>query len=175
MAALDFLTLLCIASPHILYAAIWYLPEIWRAQFGRESVQVFAHVATAGKVLQFTAAYLWLETHSGSYTFFSITRVPLLVWPVCLTMVGIGQVLNVAIYNAIGRAGVYYGFKLGSPVPWHTGFPFNVVSHPQYVGSVLTVWGLGGIVWSQAPAGFPLLLVYWTVLYVLTGLQEQYT
>jgi len=49
MAALDFLTLLCIASPHILYAAIWYLPEIWRAQFGRESVQVFAHVATAGK------------------------------------------------------------------------------------------------------------------------------
>ncbi len=85
------------------------------------------------------------------------------------------QVLNVAIYQAIGKAGVYYGFKLGQPVPWHTGFPFNVVSHPRYVGSVLTVWGLGGIVWGSAPAGFTLLLVYWTALYVLTGLQEQYT
>ena len=49
MDSLDFITLLCIASPHILYAAIWYLPEIWRAQFGRDSVLVFAHVATAGK------------------------------------------------------------------------------------------------------------------------------
>ena len=49
MNSLDFITLLCIASPHILYAAIWYLPEIWRAQFGRDSVLVFAHVATAGK------------------------------------------------------------------------------------------------------------------------------
>jgi protein-S-isoprenylcysteine O-methyltransferase Ste14 len=85
------------------------------------------------------------------------------------------QVLNVAIYRAIGRAGVYYGFKLRSPVPWHTGFPFNVVSHPQYVGSILTVWGMGGIIWSQAPAGFTLLLMFWSGLYLLTGLQEQYT
>lgn len=22
------------------------------------------------------------------------------------------------------------------------GFPFNVVKHPQYVGSVMTVWGM---------------------------------
>ena len=51
------------------------------------------------------------------------------------------QALNVGIYRAIGNPGVYYGFKLGHHVPWHTGFPFNVVSHPQYVGSVLTVWG----------------------------------
>ena len=51
------------------------------------------------------------------------------------------QALNVGIYRAIGNPGVYYGFKLGHHVPWHTGFPFNVVSHPQYVGSALTVWG----------------------------------
>ena len=51
------------------------------------------------------------------------------------------QALNVGIYRAIGNSGVYYGFKLGHHVPWHTGFPFNVVSHPQYVGSALTVWG----------------------------------
>ena len=83
------------------------------------------------------------------------------------------QVLNVAIYRAIGTRGVYYGFKLGQPVPWNSGFPFNVVAHPQYVGSVMTIWGLGILLWTQSPPGFTALLVFWTLCYVLTGLQEQ--
>lgn len=42
--------------------------------------------------------------------------------------------------------GVYYGFKLGHTIPWVDGFPFNVVSHPQYVGSVATVVGMAALV-----------------------------
>lgn len=85
------------------------------------------------------------------------------------------QILNAGIYAAIGKAGVYYGFKLGRKVPWHTGFPFNLgIAHPQYVGSVMTVWGVGGLLWTQAPANFGILLTYWTLLYVATGIQEQY-
>lgn len=56
------------------------------------------------------------------------------------------QWLNVGIFNAIGHAGVYYGFKLGHTVPWVSGFPFNVVAHPQYVGSVATVLGGAALV-----------------------------
>jgi hypothetical protein len=52
----------------------------------------------------------------------------------------------VGIFQAIGHAGVYYGFKLGHSIPWATGFPFNVVSHPQYVGSVATVLGAAVLV-----------------------------
>ena len=56
------------------------------------------------------------------------------------TMTRYPQALNVGIYKAIGHAGVYYGFKLGHHVPWHTGFPFNVVAHPQCVyGDTLAV------------------------------------
>lgn len=85
------------------------------------------------------------------------------------------QILNIGIYRAIGKAGVYYGFKLGKKIPWHTGFPFNLgIQHPQYVGSVLTMWGLGGLLWSQAPQGFGLLLVFWTSLYAATALQEHF-
>merc|ERR1719163_2779475 len=62
-------------------------------------------------------------------------------WILALYLI-IGQGLNAAIYAAIGNDGVYYGFKLGRPVPWCTGFPFNVgLRHPQYVGVVLTLWG----------------------------------
>lgn len=37
------------------------------------------------------------------------------------------QWLNIGIFQAIGHAGVYYGFKLGHTIPWVDGFPFNVV------------------------------------------------
>ena len=82
------------------------------------------------------------------------------------------QALNIGIYRAIGHPGVYYGFKLGHKIPWVNGFPFNVVSHPQYVGSVLSVWAMAVLVWSQAPTGLGLLTAYWTGLYVITGVQE---
>ena len=60
--------------------------------------------------------------------------------------VQISQALNIGIYRAIGHEGVYYGFKLGHTIPWHHGFPFNVVPHPQYVGAVLTIWGAVALV-----------------------------
>ena len=69
----------------------------------------------------------------------------------------VGQLLNAAIYNAIGKAGVYYGYKIGVPVPWCTGFPFNVFTmHPQYAGVCLSIFG-GGILMlteQHADGGF---------------------
>jgi len=56
----------------------------------------------------------------------------------------VGQLLNASIYRAIGKAGVYYGYKIGVPVPWCTGFPFNVFTmHPQYAGVVMSLLGGG--------------------------------
>ena len=43
------LVLLCIASPHILYAFIWLQPQRWKASFGGRAVEVFALVAVALK------------------------------------------------------------------------------------------------------------------------------
>lgn len=84
------------------------------------------------------------------------------------------QTLNISMYNAIGKRGVYYGNKFGYNVPWYHGFPFNCVSHPQYVGSVLTIWGVVALVYVQGPATLPTIAAYWTGLYVVTGLIEQY-
>ncbi len=44
-----FVTAICLAAPHVLYACVWYQPHIWRSQFKKDSVDVFAHVATALK------------------------------------------------------------------------------------------------------------------------------
>jgi methylene-fatty-acyl-phospholipid synthase len=32
--------------------------------------------------------------------------------------------------------------RFGQSVPWVEGFPFSVVPHPQYTGTVLSIWGL---------------------------------
>jgi methylene-fatty-acyl-phospholipid synthase len=53
-----------------------------------------------------------------------------------------GQLLSAAVFRKLGNAGVFYGNRLGHELPWVTGFPFNVVRHPQYVGTVLSIWGL---------------------------------
>lgn len=95
-----------------------------------------------------------------------------LQWILFIALAAGGQSLNAGIFKAIGHAGVYYGFKLGHTIPWVDGFPFNVVSHPQYVGSVMTVWSVAALLWTQAPSGFGLLAAYWTGLYVITGFME---
>ena len=69
----------------------------------------------------------------------------------------VGQLLNAAIYNAIGKAGVYYGYKIGVPVPWCTGFPFTLgLAHPQYLGSAATAYGcvLLSLTAAHVPGGY---------------------
>jgi hypothetical protein len=82
----------------------------------------------------------------------SVSALPTVALLVCLPMLFRPsphpplQWLNLGIFHAIGHAGVYYGFKLGHTIPWVDGFPFNVVSHPQYVGSVATLLGMAALV-----------------------------
>ena len=37
---------------------------------------------------------------------------------------------------------LHRGCRYGRPVTWNTGFPFTVVSHPQYTGAAMTAWGV---------------------------------
>lgn len=78
-----------------------------------------------------------------------------------LLLLGFGQLLNVSIYSAIGSVGVHYGHQLGHDVPWCTGWPFTWLSNPQYIGVVLTFWGVylffaptwpwGALAWYTIP------------------------
>jgi methylene-fatty-acyl-phospholipid synthase len=58
-----------------------------------------------------------------------------------LMLISVGQLLNLSVFHRLGPAGVFYGNRFGYEVPWRTGFPFSMMNHPQYVGTVLTIWG----------------------------------
>lgn len=100
---------------------------------------------------------------------------PLAAWLAALLLGAYGQALNVGIFRAIGRDGVYYGARLGRRIPWVKGWPFDAaLAHPQYVGSALSVWAGALLMGSARPAGTVVLAAYWTLLYVVTALMEQY-
>mmetsp|Transcript_14196 Transcript_14196/g.36756 ORF Transcript_14196/g.36756 Transcript_14196/m.36756 type:complete len:210 (-) Transcript_14196:340-969(-) len=85
-------------------------------------------------------------------------------------LIGFGQLLNVSIYSAIGSVGVHYGHQLGHDVPWCTGWPFTWLSNPQYIGVVLTFWGVYLLLaptWPwMAPEWYavPLVISFWYTL-----------
>ncbi|KAK9787879.1 hypothetical protein WJX73_007648 [Symbiochloris irregularis] len=172
---LDWVVVSALAAPHLLYSFIWFFPKIWLRWFGKEAVTVFSYIAACGKVLQFGAMVAWLTLSAGKGLWLDVTQVRAVQWAVFFVLFLGGQVLNGGVYRAIGKNGVYYGFKLGKKIPWCSGFPFNVVAHPQYIGSVITIWGIVALLWGQAPAGFGKLAWYWTCLYAVTALQEHFT
>lgn len=87
-------------------------------------------------------------------------------------LIVIGQVLNFSVFARLGSNGVFYGSKLGYPVPWQTGFPFNWVNHPQYVGTVMSIWGLFLVIRYPAPDWW-ILPVIETVYYTLGARYER--
>lgn len=126
-------------------------------------------------MLQFSAVLLWFSSIRSTGLCLDKSAISLVQFLACLLLVAYGQSLNIGIFQAIGHDGVYYGFKLGKKIPWVTGWPFDTVAHPQYVGSVLTVWGMLALVWGQAPAVQLLTVaIFWTCVYVCTAVQEQY-
>lgn len=126
-------------------------------------------------MVQFAAVLLWFSSLRSSGLCIDFAEVSLWQWLAFLGLACYGQSLNVGIFQAIGHDGVYYGFKLGRKIPWVTGWPFDSVSHPQYVGSVLTIWGFVALVLGQYP-GTQLLVAagVWTMVYAATAIQEQY-
>ncbi|CAG9462172.1 unnamed protein product [Pedinophyceae sp. YPF-701] len=170
---------LALMVPHVFYAWLWHFPLPFYAVFKDRSVDVFAYIAGVMKLVQFAAVGSWyITTDAPAKLSFTSLSPWLEVHPLQYLLFGglvfVGQSLNTGIYKAIGLPGVYYGCKLGRSIPWHTGFPFSVCPHPQYVGSVATVWGLAALAFYHAPPGIGALALYWTALYAGTGLVEQY-
>jgi len=91
------------------------------------------------KFLGYTAIFTSYALTAPIKNFFEMP-----VWQIFCTIdwLIVGQVLNAAVYNALGEVGVLYGAFLGHKIPWVTGFPYNVCPDPQYMGCVFSWWGL---------------------------------
>ncbi|MBA2409732.1 MAG: hypothetical protein H0V62_08180 [Gammaproteobacteria bacterium] len=131
----------------IAYLCIWRRPDIFHRFCGKpliaaggEPVEVLQKLFYAFKAIQVSVFIGWF-VYFGEGMALAPTGTPL-----SMTAGGIliitGQILNFSVFYRLGNIGVFYGNKLGHEVSWCEGFPFSVCRHPQYVGALISVWGL---------------------------------
>jgi methylene-fatty-acyl-phospholipid synthase len=82
-----------------------------------------------------------------------------------VALVAAGQALNGCVFRRLGKTGVFYGCRFGEDVPWCRRFPFSWFEHPQYVGTVMTIWGVFLLLRFPAP-DWPIIPALETAYYI---------
>jgi len=138
---------LLLGIERFLYGYIYHFPESFQVRFKFMSTgklpwsEVAKQLGIYIKVFQFgVIGYDLLLRGERS----EIGAAPLEMMCIGAILILVGQLLNVAVFNAIGAKGVYYGTQFGEDVPWCSKFPYNIpgFSDPQYWGVILFVWGV---------------------------------
>jgi len=91
------------------------------------------------KVVQISVFCGWCAVFGHRALTGSPSHAPALLVGTALLLVG--QTLNWSVFYRLGAVGVFYGDRLGHDVPRCEEFPFSLIRHPQYVGTVLSIWG----------------------------------
>ena len=130
----------------ICYLWAWRYPESFRRFCGHpltarlgEPTAVLQKLFYCFKVIQLAMFFAWCYVY-GEGALLQPSRNSLS--PVAGgILVLVGQALNFSVFYRLGARGVFYGNKYGYEIPWLRTFPFSVLTHPQYVGAVCSIWG----------------------------------
>ena len=160
-----------LALERVCYAWAWFHTRSFRAFCAAgpmssigEPPEVLERLFYGFKLLQVSVFIVWCLVH-GDGQLWPIHSPPAAVALGALVLT-IGQTLNLLVFSRLGRSGVFYGCRFGRNVPWVEEFPFSLIKHPQYVGAVLSIWGLFLILRFPADDWAVLPLVQ-TVYYVI--------
>jgi hypothetical protein len=152
--ALLFWVAALLSLERLTYAAVWRAPNAfrrWSERHGldRSAIDTLAILFIAFKVLQAGVFLGWCLIQSGGSVKPYSSDVGVLLAGALL--IAMGQTLNLSVFRALGKIGVFYGNRLGHYVPWRQTFPFTWFEHPQYVGTVLSIWGFFVLMRFPAP------------------------
>lgn len=146
IASITLISALLLSPERICYAWIWLRPDSFRllcsspavASLG-EPVDVLQNLFLFFKLVQVSVFVSWCVVLGDGE--FPLPGDDL--WSIaCGAMLMVaGQALNLSVFYRLGKHGVFYGNKLGYPIPWCSKFPFSIISHPQYLGTLLSIWG----------------------------------
>jgi methylene-fatty-acyl-phospholipid synthase len=140
----------------ITYVLIWRDPATFKRWSSRPAlawlggpVEALMLLFVAFKALQLGVFAGW-HLALGDGTFWPYSRDPSVVVTGAIFILA-GQALNVSVFRRLGRIGVFYGNRLGYTVSWCRRFPFTWFEHPQYVGTVMAIWGFFIVMRFPAP------------------------
>jgi hypothetical protein len=173
--------ILCAAAllslERLCYVWIWHAPDAFRTLCARpgiasrgEAVDIVQKLFYGFKGLQCAVFLGWCYVYGHG----SLWPLHGHVWSLGLggACIVAGQILNVSVFYRLGRIGVFYGNKFGYEIPWCRAFPFSWLQHPQYVGTLLSIWGFF-LLMRFPHADWYLLPILETVYYVGGAFFEQ--
>jgi phosphatidyl-N-methylethanolamine N-methyltransferase len=125
------------------YVWVWKAPGAFRAVCAGmpidEPIDALQALFYGFKVLQLAVFVGWCVAYGDG-----------IVWPpgggaAAIAVGGMlamcGQTLNFGVFYRLGKRGVFYGNRFGHETSWCHAFPFSICRHPQYVGTLLSIWG----------------------------------
>jgi methylene-fatty-acyl-phospholipid synthase len=128
------------------YVWAWRAPDAFRAVcagpggFAPRPTDALGALFFGFKALQIGVFTWWCLAHGGAAAW--PPDAPAWAVGAGALLVAAGQALNAGVFFRLGSVGVFYGNRFGYDVPWCDAFPFSVTAHPQYVGTVFTIWGV---------------------------------
>ncbi|MCB1878110.1 MAG: hypothetical protein KDH88_19215 [Chromatiales bacterium] len=134
-----------------------------KLRIGRDPVSALERLFYFFKLIQFAVFAVWIFALSDGSPHITPDPAALVIGA---GLVLFGQFLNLSAFWRLGRVGIFYGSQFGHAVVWCEKFPFSTFRHPQYLGTVLSIWGL--LLFFRFPAmDWFLLPVLQTVYYIL--------
>ena len=140
----------------ITYVLIWRQPATfkrWATHGVGETlggpIEWLVALFVAFKMIQMSVFVGW-HLAVGDGTLWPYSHSPTIV-ATGLLLIAAGQGLNLSVFRRLGKIGVFYGNKFGYSVDWCRRFPFTWFDHPQYVGTVVAIWGFFVLMRFPAP------------------------
>ena len=130
----------------ICYVLVWHYPESFRALCGHLGnaasggpVAVLQKLFYCFKGIQLAVFCWWCYFYANGS--FSLLNGGLLSVVSGGALIVAGQILNFGVFYRLGTTGVFYGNQFGYKIRWCRQFPFSLLKHPQYVGTLFSIWG----------------------------------
>jgi phosphatidyl-N-methylethanolamine N-methyltransferase len=138
---------LVLSFERLFYLWAWHQSDSFRrfsahplvAWLGADPPLVLERFFYAFKVIQISVFLEWCLAHGQGA--FLPAQAGVLQLGVGATLLGVGQALNFGVFLRLGALGVFYGNRFGYTLPHCDGLPFSLCKHPQYLGTVLSIWG----------------------------------
>ena len=160
------------------YAYIWRFPEAFRVFCDRSSIIIpmgapidaLRKLFYGFKLIQLSVFFGWCYYFgAGSLSAFNGGVLSIVIGSVLIL---VGQIFNFSVFYKLGKIGVFYGNKFGYDVPRTNAFPFSLLKHPQYIGTLMSIWGFF-IVMRYPYDDWAVLPILQTLYYILGVYFEQ--
>jgi protein-S-isoprenylcysteine O-methyltransferase Ste14 len=134
-----------------------YNPQVVTKFFHKNEVRFISTMCLFFKMYQAGIFYLYFITY-GIHLNFNLLGTLLILK---------GQLLNLYCFYLLKEEGIFYGNQYNKQLPWITTFPYNVIQNPQYVGVVISIWGM----WFNTTDPYTIPMIS-SVLYYIGGKVE---